>query len=91
MEVDYLVWGIGFLFFLPLHFGVPLLYLLLQYGPTVVRSRAPGILLTGTVSALLGFALALLIWPHNKTWSALVIALTLIHPWLELFFKRKNR
>jgi hypothetical protein len=91
MEIDYLAWGIGFLFFLPLHFGAPLLYLLLQSGPTIMRSRVPGLLLWGTVSAVLGFGLALLFWPHNKTWSAVAIALAFILPWLELFFKRKNR
>jgi hypothetical protein len=91
MEIDYLVWVIGFFFFLPLHFGVPLLYLLIQCGPTVMRQQAPVILFRGTISAVVGFALALLIWPHDKMWSAVVIALALVQPWLELFFKRKNR
>lgn len=91
MDTDWLFWGVAFLFFLPMHLGIPLLYLLLQYGPPGVRERLPRILLAGTLSAILAFALAIGLWPYSKTAAAVVIALSMLHPWLDLFLHRPKK
>lgn len=91
MQTDWLFWGIAFLFFLPMHLGTPLLYLLLQGGPASVRAQLPMILFRGTLSALLAFALAMWIWPHSKAGAAAIIGTTLIHPWLELAYRRYKK
>ncbi len=90
MEIDWLLWFIGFLFFLPLHFGVPLLYLLIQKGPEDMRKKIPGLLLWGGISAVLGFAAALLLWPHSTTWAAIAIVIALVHPWVDLIFRARD-
>ena len=90
METDWLLWAIAFLFFLPLHFGVPLLYLLIQKGPDVMRKNIPGLLVWGGISAALGFTAAVLLWPHSKTWAVIAIVTALVHPWFELLFRRRG-
>ena len=90
MEIDWLIWGVAFLFFLPLHFGVPLLYLLIQQGPEGMRKKIPGLLLWGGIGAALGFTIAILLWPHSKTWAAVAIVIALVHPWLELLFRGRT-
>ena len=90
MEIDWLLWAIAFLFFLPLHFGVPLLYLLIQKGPDEMRKNIPRLLLWGGISAALGFTVAVSLWPHSKTWAAIAIVIALVHPWFELLFRRRT-
>jgi len=78
------------LFFLPLHLGGPLLYLLLQQGPAGIREALPRIALRGGLSALLAFALAMWAWPHSKAVAVSILALAMLHPWLELIFRRSG-
>jgi hypothetical protein len=88
METDWLFWAIAFLFFLPMHIGTPLLYLLLEDGPGVARQRLPGLLVRGTLSALAAFGIALLLWPYSRLAATAAIVLALLHPWLELLIMR---
>lgn len=90
MQMDWLFWGIGFLFFLPLHLGTPMLFLLLQGGPGPMREQLPRILLRGSLSALIAFALALWIWPHSMAAAIGIIAAAMIHPWLEIIARRSR-
>ncbi len=90
MEIDWLLWLIAFLFFLPLHFGVPVLYLFIQLGPAEMRQCLAGLFLRGSISAVLGFAIALWAWPHSKTWAGIAIVIALVHPWLELLVRRNK-
>jgi hypothetical protein len=90
METDWLLWAVAFLFFLPLHFGVPLLFLLIQQGPDEMRKKIPSLFLWGGISAILGFTAALLLWPHSKTWAAIAVVIALVHPWVELIFRRRE-
>ena len=90
METDWLFWAIAFLFFLPMHIGTPLLYLLLEDGPGAVRQGLPRLLLRGILSALAAFAIALLLWPHSRLAAAAAMAVALLHPWFELLVMRKR-
>lgn len=89
MEIDWTLWVVAFLFFLPLHFGVPLLYLLVRFGLEEMQRQIPGLLLRGGISAVVGFTVAFLAWPYSKAWAATVLVLALVHPWLEMIFRRR--
>ena len=86
MATDWLFWIVAFVFFLPMHIGGPLLYLLVNSGPDDVRRRLPRVLLRGFASALLGFVIALLVWPYSRVAAGIVIALAFVSPWLEMLW-----
>ncbi len=88
METDWLLWAIAFLFFLPMHIGIPLLYLLLEDGPGALRQRLPGLLVRGTLSALAAFGIALLLWPYSRLAAAATLGVALLYPWFELLVVR---
>lgn len=90
METDWLFWIVAFAFFLPMHIGMPLLYLLVEDGPEGVRRQLPWLLLRGTVSALVAFAIALAVWPYSKLAAGAVIAIAFLYPWLELVWRRSR-
>ncbi len=90
METDWLMWLIALIFFLPMHFGVPLLYLLIQQGPKKMKEQLPQLLLWGGISTAVGFTAAVLLWPHSKTWAGVTIVIVLIHPWLELLCRHRH-
>ena len=90
METDWLFWIVAFAFFLPMHIGVPLLYLLVEDGPEGVRQQLPWLLVRGSLSALLAFGIALFAWPHSMLAAGVVIAVAFLYPWLELAWRRSR-
>tara|TARA_R110002110_G_scaffold205066_7_gene417284 strand:+ start:440841 stop:441116 length:276 start_codon:yes stop_codon:yes gene_type:complete len=90
MEVDWLFWVVAFCFFVPMHVGIPVLYVLLASGPEAMRARLVVLLSIGICSAVLGFSIAMATWPHSQSVAAAVIVLTLLFPWLEIVWQRRR-
>lgn len=91
LQMDWLFWGIAFLLFLPLHIGTPLLYLLIDSGPEEVRAALPRILLWGVLVSAVAFGLAIWVWPSSKALALAIIVLAMLHPWIELFRRKRGR
>lgn len=90
METDWIFWIVAFAFFLPMHLGIPMLYLLVEDGPEGVRLQLPWLLVRGTLSALIAFGIALWVWPLSKMAAGGVIATAFLHPWLEMLWRRSR-
>ena len=90
MEMDWVVWAIAFVFFLPMHLGAPLVYLAIQHGQETFRSRLPGVIAGSVITATLGFTVAIILWPHSKAGAGTAIAVTLFYPWIEIFRNGKS-
>lgn len=91
LQMDWLFWAIAFLLFLPLHLGTPLLYLLVGSGPDGVRAALPRILLWGVLVAAVAFGLAIWAWPSSKALALTIIVLAMLHPWIDLLWRRHRR
>lgn len=90
METDWTLWVIAFVFFLPMHIGAPLVYLAIQHGQESFRARLPGLIIGSLITAALGFAAAIMLWPHSKAGAATAIVVTLLYPWVEILRQRKS-
>ncbi|MEH6570123.1 MAG: hypothetical protein V7709_13675 [Halioglobus sp.] len=89
-ETDWAVWAIAFVFFLPMHIGGPLVYLAIQQGQEIFRARLRGVIIGSVITATLGFATAIIIWPHSKAGAGTAIAVTLLYPWIDILRKGKS-
>ena len=84
METDWVLWAIAFVFFLPMHVGAPLVYLAIQHGQETFRARLPGLITRSVITATLGFASAIILWPHSKAGVGAAIIATFLYPWIEI-------
>jgi hypothetical protein len=90
MEMDWVVWAIAFVFFLPMHIGAPLVYLAIQRGQETFRARLRGLITRSLITATLGFTAAIILWPHSKAGAGTAIAVTLLYPWIEILRNGKS-
>lgn len=82
MNSSQLIWLIGFITYLPLHLGMPLLLELIRNGrlPTDYARY----LWQGALVTLLVFALAYYLSQFGLWWALLCIALSIPLPWIQL-------
>jgi hypothetical protein len=82
--VDWLFWAIAFFFYLPLHIGAPLMFLLMRGEVEAMKAQRGAIILHGVISAILAFALAMFLWPINAFAAAAVLLAAILVPWLAV-------
>lgn len=83
-QTDWLFWGVAFLFYLPLHAGAPLLYLLIQGEIAMLKRIKVRLLCHSLISAALAFAIAVVLWPHSVSGAVAVLLVATSLPWLGL-------
>jgi len=83
-ETDWLFWGIAFLFYLPLHIGAPLLFILLSGDIERLKQAKQKLIIHGAGSAVVAFGIAIAAWPYSRLAAALVIIVATFSPWLVL-------
>lgn len=83
-ETDWLFWGIAFFFYLPLHLGTPMLFLLIRGDIETLKDKRASIIKQGLISAVCAFALALFLWPISTAAAGAVILFSILIPWLAI-------
>lgn len=84
-EIQWLVWIVGFVFFIPLHVGLPLLYLLVQDKLTSLPGGLRPYLLESSVVALLVYAIAAWVWGYSVGVSITLLVGLMLHPWIRVW------
>ncbi len=82
MNSAQLIWLIGFISYLPLHLGLPLLLALIREGRLPVGYRR--YLWHGVLISLLVFVVAYTLSQWGLWWGLLCIALSAPLPWIQL-------
>lgn len=82
MNSTQLIWLIGFITYLPLHLGLPLLLALVRNGRLAEGYRH--YLWQGALISLLVFALAYFLSQFGLWWGLVCIALSIPLPWIQL-------
>lgn len=82
--VDWVFWAIAFFFYLPLHIGAPLMFLLMRGDMTLLKQQRGTIILHGIISAIIAFGLAMVLWPMSIFAAAAVLLAAILIPWLAV-------
>lgn len=88
MNSTQLIWLIGFITYLPLHLGLPLLLELIRKGALPESYKA--YLWQGALLSLAVFALAYFLSQFGLWWALLCIVLSMPLPWIQLGKMRKG-
>ncbi|MCG8673305.1 MAG: hypothetical protein MI867_28205 [Pseudomonadales bacterium] len=83
-QTDWIFWLVAFGFYLPLHAGAPLLYLLIQGDIDRLKALKNKVIVHSVGSALVAFAIAIVAWPHSQLVAVASILLATVLPWLAL-------
>lgn len=83
-QVDWLFWAVGYFFYLPLHVGLPLLYLLVQGDLERLRILRVRLLLHSVITSAAAFIAAILLWPWQPLVALSVIVFVMLLPWWTL-------
>lgn len=82
MNSEYLFWLVGFVTYLPLHLGLPLLGVLIRQGALPLGFK-PWLLKGAMVTAVV-FVLAYILSQYQLWWGFACIVLAMPLPWLAL-------
>ncbi|GAA6150783.1 hypothetical protein [Pseudoteredinibacter isoporae] len=88
MNSTQLIWLIGFITYLPLHLGLPLLVELIRQGR--VPEAYKRFLWQGALLSLLVFSVAYLLSQLGLWWALLCIVISMPLPWIQLRKMRKG-
>ncbi len=89
MPSEALFWAIGFVFFQPLHLGLPILYLFI-YGDETLRSeKIKRVLIHGIGSSAVLFAIAAWLSQQSMGLAILLVVISIPLPWIGLRNKKE--
>ncbi len=84
MPSETLFWVIGFVFFQPLHLGLPILYLFI-YGDEAQRSgKIRKVLIHGISSSAVLFAIAAWLFQESMMLAIALVIISIPLPWIGL-------
>jgi len=82
-----LFWFVGFVFFQPLHLGLPVLYIKIYREESKHKALIKNITIVGAVSSALIFIIAFLIAGSYLYTALALVVLSIPLPWLKLLRK----
>lgn len=90
MQIDYIFWLVGLGFFLPLHLGLPVLYVLVYRAKEQHQAAIKAVLIEGGLSAVVLFGLAAYLSSVNFYLAIGLIVVAMPLPWLRLVLQCKG-
>jgi hypothetical protein len=84
MQIEALFWFIGFIFFQPLHLGLPILYIMIYREESQKSSLIKTVSISGVVSSAIIFFISFLL-AGSYLYAALgLVVLSIPLPWIKL-------
>lgn len=84
MPSDILFWIIGFLFFQPLHLGLPILYLFIYSKQETRSAKINRVLMHGIISSALLFSAAAWLFKDHQYLAIGLVLISIPLPWFAL-------
>jgi uncharacterized membrane protein len=84
MQIEALFWFIGFIFFQPLHLGLPILYIMIYREESQRSSLIKTVSIAGVVSSAIIFFIAFLLASSYLYVALGLVVLSIPLPWIKL-------
>lgn len=84
MPSDIVFWIIGFVFFQPLHLGLPILYLFIYGNPRTRAKKTKRVVIHGVTSSALLFCAAAGLFADHKLIAIGLVLVSIPLPWIGL-------